>query len=123
MTVATVRAVPADGGTLFTTGPVQAAAPGAAPARPTTAGRRAGAADATFGRHPEHGIVAADRTGGANTRWMLRRLGFGEVPGHHRLYALTDPARDGVARTRAAVTLMRRAGYLVTADSAFDGGC
>ncbi|MFD0276388.1 hypothetical protein ACFVHB_21135 [Kitasatospora sp. NPDC127111] len=123
MTVMTVVTFMTDGEPPpFTTGPVRAAEPGAAaPARPPLTGGRPGPADVTFGRHPEHGIVAADRTGGANTSWMLRRLGFDAVPGHHQLYALTEPAPDGVARTRAAVKLMRRAGYLVAADGAFDG--
>ncbi|WP_051742640.1 MULTISPECIES: hypothetical protein [Kitasatospora] len=80
-----------------------------------------GPADVTFGRHPEHGIVAADRTAGANASWMLQRLGFHEIPGRSGLYALADPFHDGVARTAAAVTLMRRAGYRVAGDSAFDG--
>ncbi|MFF9479752.1 hypothetical protein [Streptomyces sp. NPDC014733] len=51
---------------------------------------------------------------------MLERLDFHPVPDHPTLYALADQQHDGPTRATRAVALLRKAGYQVDADAAFD---
>ncbi|WP_405668275.1 hypothetical protein [Streptomyces sp. NBC_00055] len=76
--------------------------------------------DLAFGHHPVHGIVAANPKNLATSAWMLERLGFHPVPDQPTLYALADQERDGQGRTARAVALLRKSGYRVDADAAFD---
>ncbi|XEC32566.1 hypothetical protein JAO84_05210 [Streptomyces fradiae] len=77
-------------------------------------------ADVTVGRHPDHGIVAANPKNLAADTWMLERLDFRPVPGEPTLYALADQQRDGQGRATRAVALLRNAGFRVDADAVFD---
>ncbi|MFC8010385.1 hypothetical protein [Streptomyces cinereoruber] len=76
--------------------------------------------DVAVGRHPDHGIVAANPKNLAASTWMLERLDFGPVPGEPTLYALTDQQRDEQDRATRAVGLLRDAGFRVDADAVFD---
>lgn len=76
--------------------------------------------DVAIGHHPDYGIVAANPQQLPASAWMLNRLEFQPVPGHPTLYALADQGRDGVDRTTRAVDLLRRSGYRVDADAAFE---
>lgn len=75
-----------------------------------------------FGTHPRHGIVAAFTPSmpAHLARWFLVREQFEPVPGHPRLFRLTQPERDGPRRARQAVQDLRRHGYAVHADMALD---
>jgi hypothetical protein len=76
--------------------------------------------DVAVGRHPDYGIVAANPKQLAASTWMLNRFDFHPVPGHPTLYALADQQKDGQGRATRAVALLRRAGYQVDVDSAFE---
>lgn len=76
--------------------------------------------DLAIGHHPVHGIVAANPARRAASEWMLERLDFQPVPGNPMLYALAAQERDGQGRTTRAVALLRRSGFLVHADAAFN---
>ncbi|MBB5939960.1 hypothetical protein [Streptomyces zagrosensis] len=76
--------------------------------------------DVALGHHPDHGIVAANPKHLAAGTWMLEGFGFHPVPGKPTLYALADQQRDGQGRATQAVALLRKAGYRVDADAAFD---
>ncbi|MEU9484545.1 hypothetical protein AB0D83_12930 [Streptomyces decoyicus] len=76
--------------------------------------------DVAFGRHPDHGIVAANPKHLAASAWMLKGFDFHPVPDHPTLYALADQQRDGQGRVSRAVAMLRKAGYHVDVDSAFD---
>ncbi|MEV0493282.1 hypothetical protein [Streptomyces atratus] len=76
--------------------------------------------DLAFGHHPDYGIVAANPKNLAASAWMLKRFGFRPVPNQPTLYALDDQQRDGQGRTTRAVALLRKAGYQVDVDAAFD---
>ncbi|ANZ14836.1 hypothetical protein O1L44_02500 [Streptomyces noursei] len=76
--------------------------------------------DVAVGRHPNFGIVAANPKQLAASTWMLKGLDFHQVPGHPTLYALANQQRDGQGRATRAVELLRKTGYRVDVDSAFD---
>ncbi|MCX5314764.1 hypothetical protein [Streptomyces sp. NBC_00154] len=76
--------------------------------------------DVAIGSHPDYGIVAANPKQLAATTWMLEGFGFRPVPDQPTLYALADQQRDGQGRVSRAVALLRRAGYQVDVDAAFD---
>ncbi|MCX5449871.1 hypothetical protein [Streptomyces nigrescens] len=76
--------------------------------------------DVAFGRHPDYGIVAANPKHLAASAWMLNGFDFHPVPDHPKLYALADQQRDGPGRVTRAVALLRKAGYQVDVDAAFD---
>ncbi|WP_127360906.1 hypothetical protein [Actinacidiphila soli] len=76
--------------------------------------------DVAVGRHPDFGIVAANPKQLAANTWMLKGFGFHAVPGHPALYTLADQQRDGQDRATRAVALLRKAGYRVDVDAAFD---
>ncbi|KPI14555.1 hypothetical protein OK006_3251 [Actinobacteria bacterium OK006] len=76
--------------------------------------------DIAVGRHPDYGIVAANPKQLAASTWMLKGFDFHPVPGHPTLYALADQQRDGQGRATRAVALLRKAGYQVDVDAAFD---
>ncbi|MFJ1545206.1 hypothetical protein [Streptomyces sp. NPDC088246] len=78
--------------------------------------------DLAFGHHPDHGIVAANPKNLAASAWMLNGFDFHPVPDQPTLYALADQQWDGQGRTSRAVALLRKAGYQVDADAAFDPG-
>ncbi|MFI9586597.1 hypothetical protein ACIHCQ_33295 [Streptomyces sp. NPDC052236] len=76
--------------------------------------------DVAVGRHPDFGIVAANPKQLAASTWMLKGFDFHPVPGHPTLYALANQQRDGQHRATRAVALLRKAGYQVDVDPAFD---
>lgn len=76
--------------------------------------------DIAFGRHPDFGIVASNPKQLAASTWMLKGFDFHPVPDHPNLYALANQQRDGQDRATRAVALLRKAGYRVDADAAFD---
>jgi hypothetical protein len=76
--------------------------------------------DVAVGRHPDFGIVAANPKQLAASTWMLKGFDFHPVPGHPTLYVLANQQRDGQGRATRAVALLRKAGYQVDADAAFD---
>lgn len=76
--------------------------------------------DIAVGRHPEYGIVAANPNQLAASTWMLKGFDFHPVPDQPTLYALADQQRDGQDRTTRAVAMLRKAGYQVDVDAAFD---
>ncbi|MCY0927016.1 hypothetical protein OTB20_12545 [Streptomyces sp. H27-H1] len=76
--------------------------------------------DIAIGRHPDHGIVAANPKQLAASTWMLKGFHFHPVPDQPTLYALADQQRDGQGRATRAVALLRKAGYQVDVDAAFD---
>ncbi|BBC30586.1 uncharacterized protein SGFS_018800 [Streptomyces graminofaciens] len=76
--------------------------------------------DIAVGRHPDLGIVAANPKQLAASTWMLKGFDFHPVPDHPNLYALANQQRDGQGRTTRAVALLRKAGYRVDVDTAFD---
>lgn len=76
--------------------------------------------DVAFGRHPDYGIVAANPKHLAASAWMLKGFDFHPVPDHPTLYALADQQRDGQGRVSRAVGMLRKAGYQVDVDAAFD---
>ncbi|MEU3255754.1 hypothetical protein [Streptomyces sp. NPDC006997] len=76
--------------------------------------------DIAVGRHPDFGIVAANPKQLAASTWMLKGFDFHPVPDHPNLYALANQQRDGQGRTTRAVALLRKAGYRVDVDAAFD---
>ncbi|MDX3583381.1 hypothetical protein [Streptomyces europaeiscabiei] len=76
--------------------------------------------DIAVGRHPDFGIVAANPKQLAASTWMLKGFDFHPVPDHPNLYALANQQRDGQGRTTRAVALLRKAGYQVDVDAAFD---
>ncbi|MFF9784162.1 hypothetical protein [Streptomyces nigrescens] len=76
--------------------------------------------DVAFGRHPDYCIVAANPKHLAASAWMLKGFDFHPVPDHPTLYALADQSRDGQGRATRAVALLRKAGYQVDVDAAFD---
>ncbi|MFD7130572.1 hypothetical protein [Streptomyces sp. NPDC059894] len=76
--------------------------------------------DLAFGHHPVHGIVAANPQNRAASTWMLERFDFHPVPNQPTLYALADQERDGRGRTAQAVALLRKSGYQVDVDAAFE---
>ncbi|MFD0314610.1 hypothetical protein [Streptomyces flavalbus] len=76
--------------------------------------------DIAVGRHPDFGIVAANPKQLAASTWMLQGLDFRPVPDHPSLYALANQHNDGQGRTTRAVALLRKAGYRVDVDAAFE---
>ncbi|MFF4835241.1 hypothetical protein [Streptomyces sp. NPDC001315] len=76
--------------------------------------------DVAVGRHPDFGIVASNPKRLAASAWMLRGFDFRPVPNHPNLYALANQQRDGQGRATQAVALLRKAGYRVDVDAAFD---
>lgn len=76
--------------------------------------------DIAFGRHPDFGIVASNPKQLAASTWMLKGFDFHPVPDLPNLYALANQQRDGQDRATRAVALLRKAGYRVDADAAFD---
>ncbi|MGW0823785.1 hypothetical protein [Streptomyces sp. NPDC002845] len=72
------------------------------------------------GRHPDFGIVASNPKHLAASAWMLKGFDFHPVPDHPNLYALANQQRDGQGRATRAVALLRKAGYRVDVDAAFD---
>ncbi|MFI5801114.1 hypothetical protein [Streptomyces sp. NPDC051677] len=76
--------------------------------------------DVIVGRHPDFGIVAANPKQLTASAWMLKRFDFHPVPDHPTLYALANQQRDGHGRATRAVALLRKAGYRVDVDAAFD---
>ncbi|GHI94145.1 hypothetical protein [Streptomyces olivaceus] len=76
--------------------------------------------DLTFGHHPVYGIVAANPKNLAASTWMLKGFDFHPVPDQPTLYALADEERDGPDRTARAVALLRKSGFRVDVDAAFD---
>jgi hypothetical protein len=76
--------------------------------------------DVAVGRHPDFGIVAANPKQLAASTWMLKGFDFHPVPDHPNLYALANQQRDGQGRATRAVALLRKAGYRVDVDAAFD---
>ncbi|WP_327745127.1 hypothetical protein OHO28_38595 [Streptomyces europaeiscabiei] len=76
--------------------------------------------DIAVGRHPDFGIVAANPKQLAASTWMLKGFDFHPVPDHPNLYALANQQRDGQGRATRAVALLRKAGYRVDVDAAFD---
>lgn len=76
--------------------------------------------DIAIGRHPDYGIVAANPKQLAASTWMLKGFDFHPVPDQPTLYALADQQRDGQGRATRAVALLRKAGYQVDVDAAFD---
>ncbi|MFG3289826.1 hypothetical protein ACGF3G_13620 [Streptomyces sp. NPDC048179] len=76
--------------------------------------------DVAVGRHPDFGIVASNPKQLAASAWMLKGFDFHPVPDHPNLYALANQQRDGQGRTTRAVALLRKAGYRVDVDAAFD---
>ncbi|MFE2426864.1 hypothetical protein ACFXJ5_08935 [Streptomyces sp. NPDC059373] len=73
-----------------------------------------------IGRHPELGIVAANRHNTPVIDHVLRRVGFHPIPGRRQLYALAEPERDGIRRARQAVQSLRIVRYQVAADAVFE---
>ncbi|MEU3792971.1 hypothetical protein AB0F07_24730 [Streptomyces fructofermentans] len=76
--------------------------------------------DIAVGRHPDFGIVASNPKQLAASTWMLKGFDFHPVSDHPNLYALANQQRDGQGRATRAVGLLRKAGYRVDADAAFD---
>ncbi|MFE2639366.1 hypothetical protein ACFXKF_32180 [Streptomyces scopuliridis] len=76
--------------------------------------------DIAVGRHPDYGIVAANPKQLAAGTWMLKGFDFHPVPDQPTLHALADQQRDGQGRATRAVALLRKAGYQVDVDAAFD---
>ncbi|MEU5198595.1 hypothetical protein AB0G86_31905 [Streptomyces scabiei] len=76
--------------------------------------------DIAVGRHPDFGIVAANPKQLAASTWMLKGFDSHPVPDHPNLYALANQQRNGQGRATRAVALLRRAGYRVDVDAAFD---
>jgi hypothetical protein len=76
--------------------------------------------DVAVGRHPDFGIVAANPKQLAASTWVLKGFDFHPVPDHPNLYALANQQRDGQGRATRAVALLRKAGYRVDVDAAFD---
>ncbi|MFH9734402.1 hypothetical protein [Streptomyces sp. NPDC017260] len=76
--------------------------------------------DLSFGHHPVYGIVAANPKNLAASTWMLKGFGFHPVPDVPTLYVMANQERDGQGRTTRAVELLRKAGYRVDVDAAFD---
>ncbi|MFI1369882.1 hypothetical protein [Streptomyces griseochromogenes] len=76
--------------------------------------------DVAVGHHPDYGIVAANPKQLAASTWMLKGFDFHPVPGHPTLYALANQQRDGQGRATRAVALLRKSGYQVDVDAAFD---
>ncbi|WP_371790360.1 hypothetical protein OG285_05700 [Streptomyces sp. NBC_01471] len=72
------------------------------------------------GHHPDFGIIATNPRQLAASAWMLKGFDFHPVPGHSALYALADQQSDGQGRATRAVALLRKAGYRVDTDVAFD---
>ncbi|MFF8990874.1 hypothetical protein ACF09H_13185 [Streptomyces sp. NPDC014983] len=73
-----------------------------------------------IGHHPDLGIVASNRHNTAVIDHVLRRVGFEPVPGRRQLYALAEPERDGIRRTRQAVQSLRIVRYQVAVDAHFE---
>lgn len=76
--------------------------------------------DIALGHHPDHGIVAANPKHLASGAWLLEGFGFHPVPGEPTLYALTAQQDDGHSRATQTVALLRKAGYQVHTDAAFE---
>ncbi|MFJ8392136.1 hypothetical protein [Streptomyces sp. NPDC094144] len=76
--------------------------------------------DIAVGLHPDYGIVAANPKQRAPSAWMLKGFDFHPVPDQPTLYALSDQQRDGQGRATRAVALLRKGGYQVDVDAAFD---
>lgn len=76
--------------------------------------------DIAVGHHPDYGITASNPKQLAASAWMLNGFDFHPVPGHARLYALANQESDGQGRADRAVALLRKAGYRVDTDVAFD---
>ncbi|MDT0468347.1 hypothetical protein [Streptomyces gibsoniae] len=76
--------------------------------------------DVAVGRHPDFGIVASNPKQLAASAWRLKGFDFHPVPDHPYLYALANQQRDGQGRATRAVALLRKAGYRVDVDAAFD---
>ncbi|MFD5128965.1 hypothetical protein [Streptomyces olindensis] len=75
-----------------------------------------------FHAHDDHGFVASFTSSmpAHLAHWFLVREQFEPVPGEPGLFRLAEPERDGPRRTRQAVQDLRRHGYAVHADQAFD---
>ncbi|MFF7262202.1 hypothetical protein ACFZCL_18215 [Streptomyces sp. NPDC008159] len=73
-----------------------------------------------IGHHPDLGIVASNRHNTPVIDHVLRRVGFEPVPGRRQLYALAEPERDGIRRTRQAVQSLRIVRYQVAVDADFE---
>ncbi|MFI2031684.1 hypothetical protein [Streptomyces buecherae] len=76
--------------------------------------------DIALGHHPDNGIVAANPKHLAAGAWLLEGFGFRPVPGEPTLYALTAQQDDGPSRATQTVALLRKAGYQVHTDAAFE---
>ncbi|MGW3070197.1 hypothetical protein ACWDA8_43845 [Streptomyces sp. NPDC001130] len=76
--------------------------------------------DIAVGRHPAYGIVAANPKQLAASTWMLKGFDFHPIPDQPTLYALANQQRDGQGRATRAIALLRKAGYQVDVDAAFD---
>ncbi|WP_198358151.1 hypothetical protein [Streptomyces fildesensis] len=76
--------------------------------------------DIAIGHHPDFGIVASNPKHLAASAWMLNGFDFRPVPNEPALYALADQQRDGQGRATRAVAILRKAGYQVEADAAYD---
>ncbi|MFC7259679.1 hypothetical protein [Streptomyces lutosisoli] len=76
--------------------------------------------DIAVGRHPDFGIVASNPKQLAASAWVLKGFDFHPVPDHSNLYALANQQHDGQGRATRAVALLRKAGYRVDVDAAFD---
>ncbi|NEA72600.1 hypothetical protein C8250_015325 [Streptomyces sp. So13.3] len=76
--------------------------------------------DIAIGHHPDFGIVASNPKQLAASAWMLNGFDFHPVPNEPALYALADQQRDGPGRATRAVAILRKAGYQVEADAAYD---
>ncbi|WP_326657786.1 hypothetical protein [Streptomyces sp. NBC_00385] len=76
--------------------------------------------DIAVGRHPDYGIVATSPKQLDASTWMLKVLDFHPVPDQPTLYTLANQLQDGQGRATRAVALLRRAGYQIDVDAAFD---
>jgi hypothetical protein len=87
---------------------------------PANAPGSTGRPDIAIGHHPDHGITAALSRHFAAADWMLDGLGFHPINDHPGLYTLTGSAADATDRATRAVALLRRAGYTVATDLAYE---
>ncbi|MEU9847827.1 hypothetical protein [Streptomyces sp. NPDC047985] len=76
--------------------------------------------DIAVGRHPDFGIVASNPKQLAASAWVLKGFDFHPVPDHPNLHALANQQHDGQGRATRTVALLRKAGYRVDVDAAFD---
>lgn len=76
--------------------------------------------DVVVGRHPDHGVVAANPSQHHVVDWYLEHLGFRPAPDDPGLHVLDCPPAEAITRTADAVGLMRRAGLTVHTDLALE---